>query len=113
MPYIHTKTNVSISVEKEVVLKTEFGKAISLIPGKSERWLMLNFTDSEHIWFAGDNSPAAMLEVEIFGKASDLAYDSLTQKLTEIISAELAISPSRVYVKYEEIEHWGWNSSNF
>lgn len=113
MPYIHTKTNVAISAEKEAVLKTEFGKAISLIPGKSEQWLMLDFTDNERIWFAGDNSPAAMLEVEVFGKASDSAYDLLTEKLTDIISAELGIESSRVYVKYDEIDHWGWNSANF
>ncbi len=113
MPYIHTKTNVKISDEKEVVLKTEFGKAISIIPGKSERWLMLNFTDSERLWFAGDDSPSAMIEVEIFGGTSETVYDSLTAKLTEIVSAELGIEPSRVYVKYEEIDHWGWNSANF
>lgn len=113
MPYIHTKTNTLISAEKEAVLKTEFGKAISLIPGKSEQWLMLDFTDNERIWLAGDNSPAAMLEVEVFGKASDSAYDLLTEKLTDIISAELGIESSRVYVKYDEIDHWGWNSANF
>ncbi len=113
MPYIHTKTNVTISGENEIALKNEFGKAITLIPGKSERWLMLNFTDGERMWFAGDNSPAAMLEVELFGGADDAAYDSLTEKLTEIVSTQLNIESSRVYVKYEEIEHWGWNSGNF
>jgi len=113
MPYIHTKTNVDITMDKELTLKKEFGKAISLIPGKSERWLMLDFTDSERMWFSGENSPAAMLEVEIFGAVNESAYDALTARLTEIVSAELGISPARVYVKYEEIEHWGWNSSNF
>ena len=113
MPYIHTKTNVAVSAEKEFKLKAELGKAISIIPGKSERWLMLNFTENERMWFAGDDSPCAMLEVELFGGTSDSVYDSLTEKLTEIVSDELGISPSRVYVKYEEIDHWGWNSANF
>lgn len=113
MPYIHTKTNVKITEEKEIALKSELGKAIALIPGKTERWLMLNFTDSERMWFAGENSPTAILEVELLGSADDSEYDLLTRKLTEIISAELDIDPSRVYIKYEEIEHWGWNSSNF
>ena len=113
MPYIHAKTNTKITAEKEVSLKEKFGKAIELIPGKTERWLMINFTDSERIWFAGDNAPAAIIEVELLGSASDSEYDSLTEKLTEIVSAELEIDPTRVYIKYEEIEHWGWNSSNF
>ncbi len=113
MPYIETKTNLNITKQQENELKTAFGKAIELIPGKSERWLMLSFSDNERMWLAGDDAPAAMLEVEIFGSASDSAYDALTAELTSTVSNILGISGSRVYVKYEEIAHWGWNGSNF
>ena len=41
MPFISTKTNVNVSKEKEVELKERLGQAISIIPGKSENWLML------------------------------------------------------------------------
>jgi hypothetical protein len=41
MPYINTKLSTSLSKEKETALKEQFGKAIALIPGKSESWLML------------------------------------------------------------------------
>ncbi|MBR2957476.1 MAG: tautomerase family protein [Clostridia bacterium] len=113
MPFIQTKTNVSVSKELELSLKTAFGKAIELIPGKSERWLMLSFSDNERMWFVGDDAPLAYLSVKLFGAASDGAYDALTAKLTEIVSAQLNIPSSRIYVKYEEIDHWGWNGSNF
>ena len=113
MPFIQTKTNVSVSKEQEISLKAAFGKAIELIPGKSERWLMLSFSDNERMWFVGDDAPLAYLSVKLFGAASDGAYDALTAKLTEIVSAELDIPSSRIYVKYEEIDHWGWNGSNF
>ncbi len=113
MPYISTKTNVTISKDKEIALKTAFGKAIEKIPGKTENWLMLDFYDSQRMWLAGDNTPTAMLEVELFGSASDSAYDALTAELTDIVSSELSIEPSRIYIKYEEIDHWGWNGNNF
>ena len=113
MPFIQTKTNVSISKEQEMSLKTAFGKAIELIPGKSERWLMLGFSDNERMWFVGDDAPLAYISVKLFGSASDSAYDALTANLTEIVSSELGVSASRIYVKYEEIDHWGWNGSNF
>lgn len=113
MPFIQTKTNVSISKEQEMSLKTAFGKAIELIPGKSERWLMLGFSDNERMWFVGDDAPLAYISVKLFGSASDSAYDALTAKLTEIVSSELGVSALRIYVKYEEIDHWGWNGSNF
>lgn len=112
MPFIHTKTNVSISKEQEETLKAQFGKAIALI-GKSEAWLMLDFEDSCKLWFKGDSSPAAIMEVSLYGKASPSAYDALTAKLTEILSSVLSVSPNRIYVKYSEIEYWGMGGSNF
>lgn len=113
MPYISTKTNVTVSKDQEIALKTAFGKAIELIPGKSERWLMLGFSDNERMWFVGDDAPAAMLEVEIFGSASAAAYDALTAELTKTVASVLSVPASRIYVKYEEIDTWGWNGSNF
>ena len=113
MPYISTNTNIKISSQQEFELKKAFAKAIELIPGKSEQWLMLKFNESQRMWFAGDNAPMCMLEVENFGSSSQSSYDALTAELTSIVSNILDISPIRIYVKYEEIEQWGWNGSNF
>lgn len=114
MPYILTKTTVSISSEKRETIKKKLGKAIELIPGKSESWLMLAFEDNCSMYFKGSNEkPLAFLEVKIFGKASSDAYDRLTKAITEIISEELGIRPEGIYVKYEEVSTWGWNGSNF
>ena len=46
MPFINSKVSVTISGEKEKELKCRLGEAISVIPGKSESWLMLNFEDN-------------------------------------------------------------------
>jgi len=113
MPYIETKTNVTISKEQETALKTAFGKAIGIIPGKTEEWLMLGFSDSERMWFAGDDAPAVLLEVELLGSTTDAVYDALSAELTKIVCDQLPVSPSRVYIKYEEIGKWGWNGGNF
>lgn len=113
MPYIKTTTNVSISASAEKELKDQFGRLISLIDGKTESWLMLDFNEAEHLYFAGSDAPAAMVEVDIFGTASDKEYDKLTEALCSCVSEKLGVSPSRIYVKYAEVEHWGWNGSNF
>ncbi len=112
MPFINTKTNVSISREQELKLKTAFGQAISLI-GKSEAWLMLDFEGDRHLYFKGDPAPAAMVEVKLYGRASAAAYDALTAKLTEILASVLSLPPARIYVKYEEVDTWGMAGSNF
>lgn len=113
MPFINTRTSAEISKEQEILLKEKMGKAISLI-GKSESWLMLNFEDNCRLYFKGDNSKnMAIIEVALFGKANNSQYDALTEKLTEEVSEVLKIDPSNVYIKYEEVEYWGYNGFNF
>ncbi|MBV4420255.1 hypothetical protein KM800_13160 [Clostridium tyrobutyricum] len=114
MPYIQTKVNVEITKDKEKNIKQKLGKAIELIPGKSEKWLMLSFQDNANLYFKGNNEESiAFIEVKIFGKADNKEYNSLTKEITNIFSQELNIKPSQIYIKYEEVEHWGWNGSNF
>lgn len=114
MPYINTTVSTSISKESQTSIKTKLGKAISLIPGKTESWLMLSFNENKDMYFKGSNEkPLAYVTVSLFGSASDSAYDALTAEITKIIHEELAIDPACIYVKYEEISHWGWNGVNF
>ncbi len=114
MPFINTKTTVSINSEKREAIKSKLGKAIELIPGKSESWLMLSFEDESVMYFNGSNAkPLAFIEVKIFGKASKDAYNKLTQAITDIIQEELDVQPDCIYVKYEEISTWGWKGNNF
>ena len=113
MPFINTRTSAEISKEQEKQLKEKMGSAIRLI-GKSESWLMLNFEDNCRLYFKGDNSEnMAIVEVALFGKASSSQYDALTEAITNDISAVLNIAPSNIYVKYEEVDHWGYNGFNF
>ena len=114
MPFIQTKVNVKVSGEKEEVIKSKLGKAIELIPGKSESWLMLSFEDNCTLYFKGEkDQPIAFVEVKLFGKAGKDAYDRLTDAISNILYQELGISPDHVYVKYEEVSYWGWNGHNF
>lgn len=114
MPYISTKTTVSLSPEQREVIKTKLGKAIELIPGKNESWLMLDFEDNCSMYFKGSNDkPLAFVDVKLFGKASAEAYSKLTKGITDIIRDELGVNPDCTYVKYEEVTTWGWNGNNF
>lgn len=114
MPCIQTKTTVKLSAAQEELLKAKFGKAIELLPGKSENWLMVTFEDNCRMYFRGSPEPdMAFVEVKIFGKASHQDYAKLTEELTRILNQELDIQPSQIYIKYEEVSTWGWNGHNF
>ena len=114
MPFIDTKLNVRLSQEKEAILKAKLGEAISNFPGKSEYWLMLNFTDNCRMWFRGyEHFPIAMVEVKLFGSADEKTCSRMTKTLCDLFQKELDISPDHVYVKYEFADRWGWNGENF
>lgn len=113
MPYIETTANVAIPSQKERAIKERMGKAIELIPGKTERWLMLSFRENAAMYFQGSDQPCAICHVKLYGAGTEQAYSRLTAALTDILRDELSLDPSRVYVTYEEIETWGWNGGNF
>lgn len=113
MPYINTTTNVKIRKEQELNLKSKYARAISII-GKSETYLMLGFNPECSMYFAGDsNKPIAFVEVKFLGTSTHEKLNNLTAELCKIISEELDIPQSKIYIKYEEVKYWGWNGSNF
>lgn len=113
MPYIKTKTSTPITKAQEVSLKEKLGKAITTL-GKGEAWLMLEFEDNCRLWFRGENDDAmAMVEISLFGKAGADRYENMTKAVCDILEEELGIDPEFIYVKYEEIDHWGYNRFNF
>ncbi|MCR4746798.1 MAG: hypothetical protein K5894_16400 [Lachnospiraceae bacterium] len=114
MPFISTKTNVQISQEKETQLKERLGQAISILPGKSESWLMLAIEGEIPMYFRGDNSePVAFIEVKTFGSSSSDIYEKMTKELTKIYGDILGVSSDHMYIRYLGTDDWGWNGSNF
>ena len=53
------------------------------------------------------------VSVDLYGRVSSSSYNSLTSEITSILNEELSIEPDKIYVKYSEIENWGWNGNNF
>lgn len=114
MPFIGSKVTVKISPEKEKTIKERLGKAIKLIPGKSETFLMVGFEDEYKLYFAGEKlEKGAFIEIKVFGKVSKEAFDKMTFEVCKIFEEELGIPQNKIYVKYEEVENWGWNGRNF
>lgn len=114
MPFINVKTNVKISSEKEKALKYKLGEAITVVPGKSESRLMLNFEDECRMYFRGDGDiKIAMVEAGMFGSPAADGLDRFTGCVCDMLKEELDIPPENVYVKYSLTPHWGCNGSNF
>lgn len=114
MPFINSKINVKLTQEQELELKIKLGKAIELIPGKSENWLMLGFEDEYKLYFQGANAcKIAYVEVKVFGVENKTAYEKMTKAICDIYNEVLGIDKDKIYVKYESVSNWGWNGTNF
>ena len=75
---------------------------------------MVGIEDGQRMWFRGDDSAdAAMVDVDILGQVGGAASERMTAEICDILRDVLSIRPDRVYVKYEEVAHWGWNGGNF
>ena len=111
MPFINVMTNSEIK-DKDA-LKAELGNDITAIPGKSEAWLMVKFEDKADMYFKGSNEPCAMFEIAVFGSANKNAYEDLTKRICKTSDKYLGVPSNRTYVKYNEIDKWGYDNFNF
>ena len=62
MPFINSRVSVQVTKEQEEALKEKLGKAISIIPGKSEQWLMIEFADGCNLYFQGNKKEPTALD---------------------------------------------------
>lgn len=113
MPFINSKVSVAITPEQETEIKSRLGQVISLLPGKSEQWLMVGFEDNYHLYFRGTNDqPTAFVEVSVYGGENPEAFEKLTAAITDIFCEVLHMQADRIYIKYNAVSNWGWNGAN-
>lgn len=113
MPYINARLTNTVSKEDEVLLKEKLGEAIALL-GKGEAYLMVEISDNCRLYFGGKNdTDIAYFEVKLLGKARREQYEALTARICEIVAEMFGISGDKVYVKFEEVEYWGFNGFLF
>lgn len=112
MPFINTNTNVEITKEQELELTKKLGVAIELL-GKSEDWLMLGFEDKCSMYFKGEATPVAFVDISVFGKSTDEQCADMTKEVCKIFGDVLSIPADKIYVKYSGTYQWGWNNMNF
>ena len=113
MPYIEVKTNKPVSDELAHRISNAMGRLISILPGKTEQWLMTEVKGNCFLTLGGSDAPCVLVNVSLFGKSTAEAYEKLTEAICAELRWTLDIVESRMYIKYEEVSHWGWDSKNF
>ena len=108
MPFITCRVNRPISREQEIELKARMGRAIELVPGKSEEYLLLAFEGDSRLWLRGDDTqPVAYIEASIFGNEGHYGYREFSAEVTRAFGDVLGVPPENVYIQYSDIAAWG------
>ncbi len=114
MPFINLKTNVTLDENQKHSLKSKLTKSITLIPGKSENYVMCAVEDNVSMMFRGDNTqPLAFVEIKILHSAPKNAYAALTEEICKILKENINVDGNNCYVKFEEAEYWGMDGFMF
>lgn len=99
MPFIDSKITLPVPQEKREVLKSELGKAVSIM-GKPESFLMVGFEDNYDLYMGGNKlDKGAYVSVSLFGNASSTAYEKMTEVICELYENELGI-PGNAVIHY-------------
>ena len=114
MPFINVKTNAKLSDSQKEVIKRRLFDCIGILPGKSDRYLMIAVEDGMDMAFHRDSeTPMAIVMVKIFGGSTKDAYQKLTKAVCLVMSDEASVSGEYCYVTFEEISYWGYNGFMF
>ena len=112
MPFINTKTTVSLSNSQKDALTAEISNITSGCLGKGENWIMTGYEDNASLSFRKSTEDIAYVEVKTFGTPSPAGASQMTAKLSSLFERELSISPDRIYIAYFPTDKWGWNGNN-
>ena len=106
MPFIKLNTNISISKEKELSIKSFIGKAIEVIPGKGEKYVLLKINDNEKMWLRGKDEPMIYIEASVYGNSDHYGFDKFAKEVSIYLSKELGVRIDNIYIKFEDIGPW-------
>ena len=109
MPFIIARVNTHIDKNQELAIKSEMGRAITLIPGKSEKYLMLGLEDDYKFYLRGDSQKAALIEASIFGNEDHEGFKEFARETTKIFNEVLNIPPENIYINFADIKTWAVN----
>ena len=113
MPFIDIKTNKKVSEEAFDTVRAALDELITVFPGKSKAWLMTSITDDCRMTFSGSAEPCAMVEVKLFGEPKRAYCESFAKEVCQLLSKALDIPKTRIYVKFEGCELWGFSGQLF
>lgn len=107
MPFIMAKVNTAIDAAQEFKLKSRLGNAMELLPGLSEKYLLLGVEGGCKFYLRGrDDDAVAYVEVNLFGNEAHIGCENFSAAVTKIFFDVLNVPPTNIYIKFSDIDAW-------
>ena len=112
MPLLSITSNCTIDDKTGVAL--DASKQVAEILGKPESYVMVIIKDNQSLLFAGNDQPAAYVELKSLGLPEAQTTD-LSSSLCAFINEKLGIDVGRIYIEFSNAERhmWGWKGGTF
>lgn len=114
MPFLKIQTNADVNSDQQKITVKALSKAVAVMLGKPERYVMVSFEQNANMLFAGTDQVLAYLELKSIGLAEDKTTE-YSSTLCQIISQHLEVATDRIYIEFSNAERhlWGWNEATF
>jgi len=114
MPYLKIQTNQAIETATQVELMQQASQRVAEALSKPERYVMVALQPETPLLFAGNDAPAAYLELKSIG-LPDEATASLSATLCGFVTEALEIPQERIYIEFANAARhlWGWDGRTF
>ena len=109
MPFISVTIGQKLEAAQKEKLKTELGRLITIIPGKTEPDLIVHIDDSGSMYMGGSEIPCVYTALRVYTKTSDEAKKKFTRETCACIAREFNIPVERQYLTIREFENWGYD----
>lgn len=111
MPYIGISTSKTLSDAQKTALKTVLGEKILVIPGKSEKALMVDIADGHTMFLAGEQRELAFVDVRCYGSTEFVHKKAFTEAAFQAVQQATGLPEDGIYLTYSEFANWGTKGS--
>jgi phenylpyruvate tautomerase PptA (4-oxalocrotonate tautomerase family) len=109
MPYVSVTIGRKLDDGQKDALKSELGRLITIIPGKTEPDLFVHIQDEGAVYFGGTRSPSVYVDVRVYTKTPAAAKQRFVREVCAFIAREFGIPPERQYLTISEYDNWGYD----
>ena len=114
MPYIEAKMSFKLEDVQKDDLHKKLEDVISDAFSKPKSYIMTNIEDNHRLYMAGERiEKGAYISVSLLGAASKSACQNATKEICDILSSDLGVDTSKVYITYHPTDLWGHDGYMF